>query len=153
MVIIGTISFLLGVFSMLISIYIYSLGKRDIKGLRYFEIWKKERRSYFVIFNRSELYITKNDIYKDIAINLRDNNSVLHYYRVINPFNKSDVKFFKDGNKISLWINYIYPRSYAILEIKSNSKKYFSLDGIIENGKIIKYIRKKEYLLVRYVKL
>ena len=39
MIIIGTISFLLGVFSMLISLYIHSLGKRDIKGLRYFEIW------------------------------------------------------------------------------------------------------------------
>lgn len=142
MIIIGTISFLLGVFSMLISLYIYSLGKRDIKGLRYFEIWKKNRKSYFVIFNSSELYITKNDIYKNISINLRDKNSILHYYKIIKPFNKSDksdVNFCKEGNEISLCINYIYPKSYAILEIKSNSKKYFSLDGIIENGKIIKY--------------
>lgn len=140
MLLIGIISFLLAIFSLLISIYFRSISKRDIKGLRYYEIWKKRNRSYFIIFNRSELYITKNDVYKDLIIDLGEkNNTRLYYYKVLFAFADSNVEFKRKGNQIQLCIDYIKPRSFAVLEIKSNSRSYFIIKGILENGKIIKY--------------
>ena len=140
MLLIGIISFLLAIFSLLISIYFRSISKRDIKGLRYYEIWKKRNRSYFIIFNRSELYITKNDVYKDLIIDLgRKDKTKLYYYKILLPFAKSNVEFKPKGNQIQLYVDFIKPRSFAVLEIKSNSRSYFKIKGILENGKIIRY--------------
>lgn len=146
MVLIGIISFLLGLFSLLVSVYVHSLSKKSIKGLRYYEIWKKNRESYFVIFNLSELYITGDDVYKGLYIDLKDEKAKLYKYDVSVPFAKSEVHFSRTGNQICLDIDYIYPRSFALVEIKSNSNYYFTLEGILSNGRIKKY----NYYAIRF---
>lgn len=139
MVLIGVISFLLGLFSLVVSVYVHSLSKKSVKGLRYYEIWKNNKESYFVIFNRSELYITRDDVYKEFFIDLRDEKAKLYKYKVRVPFAKSKVHFSNEGSKIRIDIDYIYPRSFALVEIKSSSKYYFTLEGILNNGIIKKY--------------
>ena len=139
MVLIGIVSFVIGIFSLLISIYIHSLSKENIKGLCYYEIWKNHQDSYFVIFNRSALHITRNDVYKDIFIDLRDKEAKLYSYKVRVPFANSKVDFYRVGNQIHLDIDYISPRRFALVIIKSNSNSYFTLEGILSDGIIKKY--------------
>jgi hypothetical protein len=139
MVLIGIVSFVIGIFSLLISIYLHALSKENIKGLCYYEIWKNHQESYFVIFNRSALHITRNDVFKDIFIDLGDKEAKLYSYIVRVPFAKSKVDFLRKGNQIHLDIDYIYPRRFALVIIKSNSKSYFTLEGILNGGIITKY--------------
>ena len=143
---IGIVSFLIGIISLLISVYIHALSKKNIKGLRYYEIWRNRQESYFVIFNRSELHITRRDVYKNIFIDLRDEKAKLFSYKVKKPFGKSKVEFHRVGNQIHLDIDYIYPRRFALVIIKSNSESYFTLEGILNDGKIIKY----RYKIMRF---
>lgn len=140
MVLVGIISFIIGVFSLVTSVYMHALNKKEIKGLRYFEIWKGEKgkERCFVLFNPSELYITKNDVYKDLVIKQCDEEAKLENHEVLVPFSESKIQFVKEGNAIRLDVDYICPRSFSLVKIITNSKYYLSLNGILKDGKIIK---------------
>lgn len=137
MSIIGIVSFFLAIVSILFSLYSLS-KKNNCKNLCILEIAGKRNIRFIVLYNCSDFYITKNDVFKDLLIKLSNNKSRIFNYSKLASFEDSSFDIIKVGNDLMMRFDSIAPRDFAILQIKCKRGHNLNLVGILENCRIIK---------------
>lgn len=149
MTIITLISFFLALFSIILSVFFY---KRSGNGSKVFiyciKKSKIEDETFFILYNKSKYFITKDNIYKDVYITCESELELESEsdfdFEVLLDFKGSKVIFSKEHNQLNLDIDYIGPRSYALIGINKKPIN-LTINGIIKDY----IVRKRTYEMSR----
>ena len=138
MTLIGIVSFFLAIVSIILSLYSLS-NKNNCKNLCIIDVVSKRKNyNYLVLYNSSDFYITKNDVYQELHIvRSRKNNKVFNC-TVFFQLENSNVKTEREDDKFMIHFDHIAPRHFAIIRIKKHGKRRVDLKVILDNCRIIR---------------
>lgn len=134
-------SFFFALISIFLTFYYFHNSDSKKRALCYFTKQSLEKnKTYLVIYNKSDFYLTKENVYTDILITNDSNGVKISSHVILTPFKDSKVEYSQESKHIKMDIDFIAPKQFTIIEINGNRNNY-KLKGVLKDF----FLDKKNY--------